>query len=254
MANKKYKLQFKEGKMPEFIGKLSTLNLIGDAIYMDFTSTDMYMYTVASVGNQLRAFRSYMLNLNDYFVHNIDVVDEPVYFYMRNSKNFVKNLGFFTGNITLELCIGKDFNDKDVIDKINVNSDKLKISWLCGDNYESVITREKMMSNSDERNADAKFVVSKEDAMNIRKLSNINTQYDRIEFSIENGRVFASQGTIWKMYLCDIDFESYIAVIQRSHLAYIDYSDENINFEIHSNFLGVRQDDSILMIIYEQEV
>ncbi len=253
MANK-IKFQINPDKMSDFISKLDDLSKIEDTIKLKIDGDNILMYSILG-GNVMLAFKNYLLKTSDYFKGDefeftLDVI-------IVNSKKFVKNLNFLTDSpkVTIEFTY-KESNDDDSImnaRSIQVVGGKLKVNWLAGEHYElRDINKDSLKANLNISKRKWFFNISQNDFSDIKKLSNINS--DRIiHITIDSGRVILSEKAAWELECDSIDDDRNASLMLNKKFLGCIKDDKDIQFSIFDNFMLIQDENSNLMLSFEQD-
>jgi hypothetical protein len=253
MANK-LKLTFNSDKISEFIDRLEDLTKIEDTIKLKIDSDNILMYSILG-GNVMLAFKNFLLKTDDFFKFNefdytLDVI-------LANSKKFVKNLQFLKSSekVTIEFTYKESNDDDDVMNarSIQVVGGKLKVNWLAGEHYElRDINKVSLKSNLDIKKRKWSFKISKSDFSDVKKLSNINS--DRIiNITIDSGRVVFSEKSAWELEIDSIENDRDSNLMLNKRFLSCISDDKEVEFSIFDNFMLVQEENSNLMLSFEQD-
>jgi hypothetical protein len=252
MANK-IKFTFIEDKIHEFIDRLDELTKIDDTIKLKIDSENILMYSILG-GNVMLAFKNYLLNTEDIFKSNgLDFTLDVI---IPNAKKFVKNLNFLTQSekVTIELSYKESSDDDEVMiaRSIQVVGGKLKVNWLAGEHYQlRDINKTSLKSNLNIKNSKWSFKISQNDFSDVKKLSSINSD-KIINIVVDNGEVTLSERAAWELEIDNIeDNISTSLILNKRFLSCINDKDDVI-FHIFDNFMLVKDDNSNLMLSFEQ--
>jgi hypothetical protein len=253
MANK-IKFQINPDKMSDFISKLDDLSKIEDTIKLKIDGNNILMYSILG-GNVMLAFKNYLLDTSDYFKG--DEFDFTLDAIIVNSKKFVKNLNFLTESpkVTIEFTY-KESNDDDSImnaRSIQVVGGKLKVNWLAGEHYElRDINKDSLKANLNISKRKWFFNISQNDFSDVKKLSNINS--DRIiNITIDSGKVLLSEKAAWELECDSIDDDRNASLILNKKFLGCIKDDKDIQFSIFDNFMLIQDENSNLMLSFEQD-
>jgi hypothetical protein len=253
MANK-IKFQINPDKISDFISKLEDLSKIEDTLKLKIDSENILMYSILG-GNVMLAFKNYLLKTTDYFKGNgfdftLDVI-------IANSKKFVKNLNFLTSSekVTIEFTYKESQDSDDIMNtrSIQVVGGKLKVNWLAGEHYElRDINKDTLKSNLNISKRNWFFNISQKDFSDIKKLSNINS--DRIiNITIDSGKVLLSEKAAWELECDSIDDDRSASLILNKKFLSCIKDDKDIQFSIFDNFMLIQDENSNLMLSFEQD-
>lgn len=253
MANK-LKLTFNSDKISEFIDRLEDLTKIEDTIKLKIDSDNILIYSILG-GNVMLAFKNFLLKTDEFFKFNefdytLDVI-------LANSKKFVKNLQFLKSSekVTIEFTYKESNDDDNVMNarSIQVVGGKLKVNWLAGEHYElRDINKVSLKSNLDIKKRKWSFKISKNDFSDVKKLSNINS--DRIiNITIDSGRVVFSEKAAWELEIDSIEDDRNSNLMLNKRFLSCISDDKEVEFSIFDNFMLVQEENSNLMLSFEQD-
>lgn len=253
MANK-IKFQIKNDRMSDFISKLDDLSKIEDTLKLKIDSDNILIYSILG-GNVMLAFKNYLLNTNEYFSEvdfdfTIDVI-------IANSKKFVKNLNFLLGSpkVTIEFTYKESSDDEGVMNarSIQVVGGKLKVNWLAGEHYQlRDINKVSLKNNLNIKNRKWSFKVDKSDFSDVKKLSNINSERI-INIFIDSGKVIFSEKAAWELEIDSIEEDRNASLMLNKKFLTCIREDKDIEFSIFDNFMLIQDENSNLMLSFEQD-
>lgn len=253
MANK-LKLTFNSDKISDFIDRLEDLTKIEDTIKLKIDSDNILMYSILG-GNVMLAFKNFLLKTEDFFKY--DEFDYTLDVILANSKKFVKNLQFLKSSekVTIEFTYKESNDDDDVMNarSIQVVGGKLKVNWLAGEHYElRDINKVSLKNNLDIKKRKWSFKISQNDFSDVKKLSNINS--DRIiNITIDSGRVVFSEKAAWELEIDSIDDDRNSNLMLNKRFLGCISDDKEVEFSIFDNFMLVQEENSNLMLSFEQD-
>lgn len=253
MANK-IKFTFKGEKISEFIDRLEDLTKIEDTIKLKIDSDNILMYSILG-GNIMLAFKNFLLNTEDFF--KFDEFDFTLDLIIANAKKFVKNLQFLKSSdkVTIDFTY-KESNDDDSImnaRSIQVVGGKLKVNWLTGEHYElRDINKVTLKNNLNLKNRKWYFKISQNDFSDVKKLSNINS--DRIiNINIDSGKVVFLEKAAWELEIDSIDDDRNSHLMLNKRFLNCITDSKDVIFSIFDNFMLVQEENSNLMLSFEQD-
>lgn len=252
MANK-LKLKLNTANFADFIDKLNTVASIDDTVKIKIDTKNILMYSMLGSGNAILAFKNFILNTSDYL--DTSDMDYKIDMIIPFAKKFVKNLSFIKDmeKITFEI-IYKDIDDVYNVRGLQISSGKFKVSWLGGE--ANTIRDINKLQLSQLLNVDNKkwsFSLENSDFLDVKKLSSINGQRI-IDMVIDNGIVTWSQKAAWELEVDQIDSSMNSNLILNTRfLSCINDKMPKIEFLIFDNFMLVRDDNSDLMLSFEQD-
>jgi len=253
MANK-IKFQINPDKMSDFISKLDDLSKIEDTIKLKIDGDNILMYSILG-GNVMLAFKNYLLKTSDYFKG--DDFEFTLDAIIANSKKFVKNLNFLTESpkVTIEFTYKESQDDDSIMNarSIQVVGGKLKVNWLAGEHYElRDINKDTLKTNLNIQKRKWFFNISHNDFSDVKKLSNINS--DRIiNITIDSGKVLLSEKAAWELECDSIEDDRNASLMLNKKFLGCIKDDKDIQFSIFDNFMLIQDENSNLMLSFEQD-
>lgn len=254
MANK---ITFKviNNKFEDFINKLSDLTNIDDTIKLKIDNDNILMYSTLG-GSVMLAFKNYLLNTKDYLLFDDDL-DKTYDIVIPNSSKFVKNLEFLKNQskITLSFSYKESNSDENTMNArdLNINGGDLKVKWLAGESHNiRDINKNILESKLDINNRNWYFSIKRGQFLDIKKLSNINSQRI-ININVEGGVVYLSETSAWEMKIGEIEKPTASFVFNKRFLKCINSDIEEIEFNMFDTFILVKEGNSNLMLSYEQD-
>lgn len=255
MANK-IKFKINNDNFSSLIDKLDDLTKIDDTIKMKIDSEHILIYSMLASGQTILAFKSYLIDTEDY----LDSINDLEYSFdvvISSAKKFVKNLTFLnlSDKITLEIAYKKSQDDDNVMiaRSLQVISGKLKVNWITGENYEiRDINKNTLKQKLDLKFRKWAFSMKQSEFSDVKKLSNINN--DRlININVTDGKVFLSEKAAWELEIESVELDKNASLIlNKKFLPCINDSLNNIEFNIFENFMLVKDENSNLMLSFEQ--
>lgn len=252
---KKIKLTFQEDKIHEFIERLDELTKIDDTVKLKIDSENILMYSILG-GNVMLAFKNYLLNTEDIFKSN--TLDFTLDVIISNAKKFVKNLNFLTQSekVSIELAYKESSDDDSVMiaRSIQVVGGKLKVNWIAGEHYQlRDIKKNFLKSNLDIKNSKWSFKILQNDFNDVKKLSSINS--DRIiSMIVDKGKVTLSERAAWELEIDNIESDRNSNLILNKRFLNCINDKKDVIFHIFDNFMLVKDDNSNLMLSFEQKL
>jgi len=251
----KIKFLIKPDKIQDFIDKLSDLTSIDDTIKLKIDNKKVLMYSMLG-GNVMLAFKNYLINTNDYF----EIKDELEYSYdviIANCNKFVKNLEFLKTQpkITMSLSCKESQDDETVMNarSIQVVGGKLKVNWLAAERYEMRdINKDVLSERLNLKNRKWSFIINREDFSDVRKLSNINSD-KVININVVDGMVTFSEKAAWELEIGETEKKSASLIFNKRFFKCIDADRDHIEFSMFENFMLIKDNQSNLMLSYEQD-
>ena len=251
----KIKLTIKNDRFQDLINKLSDLTSIDDTIKLKIDNENILIYSMLG-GNVMLAFKNYLIKTSDYF----EFKDQLEYTYdiiIANSGKFVKNLEFLKvqPKITMSLSCKESQDDETVMNarSIQVVGGKLKVNWLAAERYEMRdINKDILSQRLDIKNRKWSFTISREDFSNVKKLSNINSD-KIISINVTAGKVILSEKSAWELEIGETEKNSANLIFNKRFFKCIDADKDEIEFSMFESFMLVKDQQSNLMLSYEQD-
>jgi hypothetical protein len=251
----KIKLTIKNDRFQDLIDKLSDLTSIDDTIKLKIDNENTLMYSMLG-GNVMLAFKNFLIKTNDYF----EIKDELEYSYdviIANCNKFVKNLEFLKTQpkITMTLSCKESQEDETVMSarSMQIVGGKLKVNWLAAERYEMRdINKDVLSQRLDLKNRKWSFIISKEDFSDVKKLSNINAD-KVININVIDGKVTLSEKAAWELEIGETEKSSASLIFNKRFFKCIDADREEIEFSMFENFMLIKDNQSNLMLSYEQD-
>ena len=250
----KTKFKIKGEMFEDFISKLDDLTDISDSIKLKIDNENIMMYSTLG-GGVLLAFKNFLIKTRDYLDYGDDM-EYTIDIIIVNAKKFVKNLRFLreSEKITFDIShkVSPDDDDVQVGRSIQIVGGKLKVNWIAGEHYEiRDINKSILDDRLNLKNRKWNFNISKEDFNDIKKLSGINS--DKIlNINVIKGKVTISENAAWELELDKIDDDkNSTLILNKRFLKCID-DKKDVDFSIFENFMLIKDNDTNLMLSYEQ--
>lgn len=251
----KIKLVIKNDRFQDLIDKLSDLTSIDDTVKLKIDSENILIYSMLG-GNVMLAFKNFLIKTNDYF----EIKDELIYSYdviIANCNKFVKNLEFLKTQpkITMTLSCKESQDDSSVMSarSIQIVGGKLKVNWLAAERYEMRdINKDVLSQRLDLKNRKWSFIITKEDFLDVKKLSNINSD-KVININVVDGKVILSEKAAWELEIGETERKSASLIFNKRFFKCIDADKEEIEFSMFETFMLIKDNNSNLMLSYEQD-
>jgi hypothetical protein len=255
MANK-LKFKINGNTFNSFVSKLSDLSTIDDSVRLKIDKDDVLMYSILGK-NILLAFKNYLIPTED-FIEKKDDMDYQLDLVIPNIKKFVKNLGMIkdVDKVTIEFNY-KESSDDDSIYQVRyfqISCGRFKINWVGGEhnNETREISKEMLAKNLNLKNSKWSFALTKDDFIDIKKLSSINSERI-INIDVTNGIVNFSEKSAWDLEVDNLeDDRNYNLIFNKRFLNCINDKDK-ITFSIFDTFMLVKDEESNLMLSFEQD-
>jgi len=241
-------------KLGELIDIFTSLGKIHETIRIKNENNSLLIYSLIGPDNAVHAFKFYELNFLDYFSSNKDF--NGLDFVLSNIKNITKQLNFFTGYdkiITFNFSVvnGSDLGAGEKLVKSCYITNDIFESFIIGD--EPFIIRNLTLENIKNRvNPELKkfgFKLKLDDFVKIKKLINLNSTNDAIDFTIENNEVKAKEKG-WSLKIAKTDAEDQTITFHKKYIKNAEELDE-IEVDAYDTFVVFRGSNSILMLTLE---
>lgn len=251
----KIKLVIKNDNFQDLIDKLSDLTSIDDTIRIKIDNENILMYSMLG-GNVMIAFKNYLIKTKDYF----EIKDELEYSYdviVANCNKFVKNLDFLKSEskIIMTLSCKESQDDESVMNArtLQIVGGKLKVNWLAAERYEMRdINKDTLAQRLDLKNRNWSFIINQNDFLNIKKLSNINSD-KVVSINVIDGKVVISEKAAWELEIGEIEKKSASLIFNKRFFKCIDSDKEEVEFSMFDSFMLIKDKQSNLMLSYEQD-
>ena len=252
----KVKFKINSDKFVDFISKLDDLTKIEDTIKLKIDNDNILMYSMMSSGQTMLAFKNYLVNTREYLEYGDDL-EYSIDIIIANAKKFVKNLNFIkdSDKITFEISYKESPDDDTIMNgrSLQIVGGKLKVNWIAGEHYEMRdINKGALSQRLNLKNRKWFFNINKSEFSDVKKLSSINSERI-INISVLSGKVTLSERASWELEIESIDDDrSASLMLNKKFLSCINEMD-NIEFSIFETFMLVRDDNSNLMLSFEQD-
>jgi hypothetical protein len=252
----KLKLKIKPENFSLFVSKIENIAAIDDTVRVKIDSENILMYSMLGGGNVMLAFKNFLLNTSDFF--DIGDFDYTIDMIIPNAKKFVKNLAFIRemDKIGFDITYKEDEDDELLyaVRTFQLSSGKFKVNWLGGELY-SVrdIGKAALAQRLNPKDKKWSFNIGNQDFLDVKKLSSINGERI-ICMDVTKGKVIFSEKSSWELEVDEIESDRNAALIlNKRFLSCINDKLENIEFCIFENFMLIKDENSNLMLSFEQD-
>ena len=129
---------------------------------------------------------------------------------------------------------------------------KLKVNWIAGEHYEMRdINKIALSQRLDLKNRKWNFNINKSEFYDIKKLSSINSERI-INIEVLNGKVILSERAAWELEIKSIDDERNASLMLNKKFLNCINEINDIEFSIFETFMLVKDNNSNLMLSFEQ--
>ena len=252
----KLSLKFNKTNFLDFVSKLQDLTNIEDVIKIKIEQESILMYSMLSNDVSVLALKSYSLKTSDY-IENFDR-EETFDFIITSATKFVKNLKFFNTDKPIKLDIAsKPLPEDETIMHVRAaqfSDGRLKISCVGGEEFKiRDINSTTLESRLDPKNSKWGFKISKEDFTDVKKLCSINSEDRILNISVTDGKVTMNETSKWELEIDTIDPRNTNLIFGKKYLSNVNADQDYINFSIFETFILVKDDNSNLMLSFEQD-
>ena len=253
MANK-LSLKFNNKNFTDFIEKLQDLTNIEDTIKLKIDKDNILMYSMLSNETSVLALKSYIINTSDY----INFEEDQTYdFIITSATKFVKNLKFFNLESPIKIDIGfKQLpDDEDImhIRSAQFSNGKLKISCVGGEEFKiRDITKDRLESNLNLSRSKWRFKMLQQDFLDVKKLCSINNEERILNINVADGIVTMNEMAKWELEIDKIEPRNTSLIFGKKYLSNINSNRDIIEFYIFETFILVKDENSHLMLSFEQ--
>jgi len=249
-------INFKSSSFQNFLDKIQDLTTIEDVLKIKINKDFIIIYSILGNEGQVSAMKSYTLITSDYLENYKE--EETYDLVVVSAVKFVKNLKFFDTSKPIKIEISaKSLPDSDDIMQIrtiNFTNGKLKITSIGAENHKIRDLNKKFIDTKlDVKKSRWNFEVNVEDFTNIKKLSQINSEDKIMNINVLNKKVFFNETSKWELEVDEIDVPNQNFILNKKYLSFINKENENITFNIFDNFILIKDNDSSLMLSFEQD-
>jgi hypothetical protein len=254
MANK-IKLKIIPTKFSDFVDKLNIVSSIDDTVKIKIDNQHILMYSMLGGGNVILAFKSFQLSTKDYFDNELENKIDLV---IPSAKKFVKNLQFLRDmdKLAFDLNYKESSDDEDllIVRSLQISSGKFKVNWLGGEpGTIRDISKQALAQRLDIKQKKWSFNITNSDFIDIKKLSSINSERI-INMDVIKGVVTLSEKSSWELEVDNLSDERTASLIlNKRFLSCINDKVDNIEFLIFENFMLINDENSSLMLSFEQD-
>ena len=251
----KLSLKFNKSNFTDFVSKLQDLTNIEDVVKIKIEQDIILMYSMLSNDVSVLALKSYLLKTSDY-IENFDR-EETFDFIITSATKFVKNLKFFNTDKPIKLdIVSKPLPEDETVMHVRAaqfSDGRLKISCVGGEEFKiRDINSTTLESRLDTKNSKWGFKISKEDFTDVKKLCSINSEDRILNISVSDGKVTMNETSKWELEIDTIDPRNTNLIFGKKYLSNVNADQDYINFSIFETFILVKDDNSNLMLSFEQ--
>lgn len=238
------------------IEKILDLTKLDKSVMFKFTNDNLLLYSLVGQGDNINAFKSHKLNINDLFTVKSEL-EEDIIYKIEDAKKFVTSMTVFI----------KYMNSQKILDKIDFkvyyNDDFIGEKLLIQNNKSKEETPGEKPSNSqnidieqvdvvmDTESAQYSFFLSKEDFNYIKSKTVIEKENDILYLTIKDKKLSIGENR-WDHNICDIDYEDSNISFPKKYFKCINYSnEEQMQIFINDYFITVLGNTTNLLISIE---
>ena len=252
----KITLKIKKDNFTDLIQKLNELSNIDDILKLKITSDKIFMYscitTSGDAAGSLLAMKFFNLETSDY----LEGIDNKEYHFIIISTNkFIKNLKIMNADydIKMELNYREIENEVCQVRACQFINNKLKLSYIGGEDSKiKDLTYAFLIERFHPSKSKAKFNVSIEDFLSIKKLSSINSEEKIFNIGIKDGAVNLFETGKWELEVDNINTKNSHLFFTKKYLSNISTDCDDITFILFETFIVVSDENSSLLCSFEQ--
>jgi hypothetical protein len=260
MMKKTFNCEFNISYFQKFISKLSDLSGIDDIIKIKIDKDDTLMYSILTSGTQVLAIKTFSIPTNDIF-NGIKIEDSKTFdFIITSGSKYVKNLRLLNfenirSSIKMSLEYKESMDDSNLL-KVKscfLSDGKLKILCVGGEDFKIKDVNKKFIETRlDIKKSKWNFSISSSDFSNIKKLSSINTEDKILNIDIKDNTVYMGEYSKWELEIGHTPNQNDHISINKKFLSNVDIIGPHITLHVFETFILISQEDSNLMLSFEQ--
>lgn len=247
-------IEINRDNFPDLLEKLKDLARIGEIIKFKIDEDDILIYSMLGK-TSVSALKSYKLKTDDYFITK-DLIKETINMVVGESTKFVKNLSFLKVESKISFKMShRTINEREVR-SAEITNGRFKLKPEISESSEiKDISKEQLASTLQRDKRLWGFTISPNDFSDIKKLSSINSSDARrvLYLDIEDHKVKLSELNLWEMEVDDVPDDDNHLIFNKNFLGYINETGKSIEFNVFQNFIFIEDDNSNLMISFEQD-
>lgn len=255
MASTSKKINFiiKKENLPDFVNKLEDLTKISDIIKFKIDKDNILTYSLVGE-TAILAFKNYIFETKDIFSFKEDF-EYTLDYIVINAKKFVKNMKFFTEDVKVTLTYRQSPTENIMYVRSMSSSDgRFKMSNVGAEPYKvRDIDKYKLRKLLDPENSEWSFQINDTDFKDVKKLSSINGDDKIITISTNNGNLHFGEIGSWDLNVGNIDEVQSDITFPKKYLSSINNTLDTINFSVFETFLLFQEDNTNLMVSFEQD-
>jgi hypothetical protein len=236
----KSKFEIRTDRFKELVDKLQDLSQISDTVKLKFDHNNLMAYSLVASDSAVLCLKAYFMSTVDHLagfdregMHDLVIASAP---------RFVKNMRFFEGmdRITGEITFKPSFEDDSVmhVRSISVSTpakkgDRLKVNTI-GAELSKIrdLSRESLLARMSPEKSLWSFVMTADDLLRVRKLSNVNSEERTITITVESGVVYLGEEGRWRIQVAETEHTDTKLTFAKRHLAHIDQDFDHIEVSL----------------------
>jgi hypothetical protein len=253
----KLTINFNPNNFEDFIQRLKELNNINDTIKVKISREKILMYSTISNETAVLALKTFSFDTNKY-IDNFDE-DFTLDFIITGSGRVIKSLNFFDNSKLIKCDViykeSTDSSDIMLVRSAQFSSGRLKISIIGAESYKIRDLNQSLLDKRlDIKNSIWSFKTTNSDFLDIKRLSSINSEDRIIEVNVTGGIVKVAELGKWELEVDEIESKkNYNLSFLKKYLGNINMEEDFIHFYIFDTFILVKDNNSNLMLSYEQD-
>jgi len=247
-------IEINRDNFPDLLEKLKDLARIGDVIKFKIDEYDILIYSMLGK-TSVSALKSYKLKTDDFFMTKTPI-EGIVNMIIGESTKFVKNLEFIRTDSKVSLKLSTRSIDECEVRTAQITNGRFKLKFEISESSEiKDISKQQLGKTLRKENRNWAFSLSPDDFKDIKKLSSINSSDSRrvLTLSIEDTKVKLSETHLWELEVDETSESNKHIIFNKTFLSYINETGKSIEFNVFENFIFIEDENSNLMISFEQD-
>jgi len=253
----KLTLEFNNKNFEEFNQRLKDLYNIDDTIKIKINSDKILMYSTISNETAVLALKTFSFDTKK-FINNFEE-DFTLDFIITQSNKLIKSINFFDTSKPIKCEViykeSTESSDNMLVRSAQFSSGRLKITTIGGESHKIRDLNQLLLDKRlDIKNSIWSFKIDVNDFIDVKRLSSINSDDKIIDINVNDGIVKVSELGKWELEIDNIpNSKNYNISFLKKYLSNININDSQIYFYIFDTFILVKDDNSNLMLSYEQD-
>ena len=235
--------------------RLKDLAKVSNVIKFKIDTDDTLIYAIKGSKTSVNVLKSYTLKTDDIFTVK-EPITETLNWIVNEAGKFVKNLQFIRIDHKISLKLSHRTIEDCEVRSAEIRNSRFRLRVEIGDSDEIMnITKEQLSEQLRKDRRSWGFSVSPSDFTDIKKLSSINSSdANRVLYlDVEEKNVKISERNIWELIVDEVEEEENHLIFNKAFLGFINETGVSIEFNVFPNFIFIEDDDSNLMISFEQD-